>query len=535
MLNPRGTRSFSLLTLCCLLFCFLSIEAAFAATARYRAMWRQDPAHTMTIGWHQISGSNARIVYDLQDHGNNAAAYRFRQSPDRVAYARGMQTCFARLQKLQPNTTYYFLIVDSEGQSRRFSFQTTPDDPRSRLSIVAGGDSRNHREARRNANSLVAKLRPHFVLFAGDMTYDDSPRAWMEWLDDWQLTTTAEGRLTPIVVTRGNHETDNQGLFDLFDPPNKDIFYTLSFGKDLLQVLVLNTEIPATGPQALWLDQTLSGGGKFRYRFAMYHQSMQPHSYQKPPRLDLIATWATLFDEHGVDVVLESDAHLVKVTWPIRPDRGPGSDGGFVRDDRRGTVYLGEGGWGAPLRENNNDKSWTRNSASFNQFKWIFVDASRMEIRTVRIDNAASVATVAANNPFEIPRGLDIWQPSNGSVVTLYPRYGGPAPVAGAGPAPTQPEPAGGRSSISATAPSSNTLACDATGRLQFAYQLPQPGEVEFLIVDQDMRLIFKDVKAGQGPGPYSRSANLGGLNKGRYSLIIKLNGKVLTRYAVIR
>lgn len=535
MLNPPGTRSIRILALCGLLFSCFFVQSATAATARYRAMWRQDPAHTMTIGWHQVSGTSARIVYDLYDHGDNAAAYRFQQKPDRVAYARGMQTCFVRLTKLQPNTTYYFLVIDSDGQSRRFSFQTMPDDPKSRLSIVAGGDSRNYREARRNANTLVAKLRPHFVLFAGDMTYDDTPKAWIEWFDDWQLTTTAEGRLTPIVVARGNHETDNQGLFDLFDLPNKNAFYTLSFGRDLLQVLVLNTEIPATGPQALWLDQTLTDGGKFRFRFAMYHQSMQPHCYQKPPRMDLIGTWATLFDEHGVDVALESDAHVVKATWPIRPDRGAGSEGGFVRDDRRGTVYLGEGGWGAPLRSNNNDKSWTRNSASFNQFKWIFVDASRMDIRTVRIDNAASVGTVAANNPFAIPRGLDIWQPSNGSVVTLFPRYGGPPPVAGAAPAPTQPGTPTGEPSLSAPVGSSNTLACNAAGQLEFAYRLPQPGQVEFLLVDQDMKLIFKDVKAGQGPGPYSRSANLSNLSKGRYSLVIKLNGKVLTKYEVIR
>jgi acid phosphatase type 7 len=532
MLNTPGTSSSRIFALCCFLFC-LAAQTALATTARYRAMWRQDPAHTMTIGWHQVSGTNARIVYDLYDHGDNASAYRFQQPPDRVVYARGMQTCFARLQQLQPNTTYYFLVIDSEGQSQRFSFQTTPDNPRSRLSIVAGGDSRNYREARRSANALVAKLRPHFVLFAGDMTNDDSPRAWIEWLDDWQLTTTADGRLTPVVVARGNHEIDNQGLFDLFDLPNENCFYSLEFGGSLLKVLVLNTEIPATGPQALWLDQTLAQSRRFRYRFAMYHQSMQPHTFQKTPRTDLIGAWATLFDEHGVEVVLESDAHVVKTTWPIRPDRGAGSGAGFIRDDRRGTVYLGEGCWGAPLRENNADKSWTRNSGRFNQFKWVFVDESRIEIRTIRIENSAAATALAASNPFAIPRNLDIWQPSNGGVVTIFPRYGGgqPAPK----PAPTQPSPAVRQPSLSAPSPGIRTIVCNAAGRLEFEYRLPQPGDVEFLLVDQDMRLIFKDVKAGQGPGPYSRSANLSNLSKGRYKLIIKLNGTVLTKYAVIR
>jgi hypothetical protein len=248
--------------------------------------------------------------------------------------------------------------------------------------------------------------------------------------------------------------------------------------------------------------------------------------------VDLIATWATLFDEHGLDVALESDAHVVKMTWPIRPDRGPGSEAGFIRDDRRGTVYMGEGCWGAPLRENNNDKSWTRNSGSFNQFKWIFVDASRMEMRTVRIDNAASVAAVAASNPFAIPRGLDLWQPSNGGVVTIYPRYSGrTTTTASAAAPPVAPPP----TRVTASSATPNQLACEPNGQLTFTYRLPQPGQVDVLIVDADNRLIFKDSKPGQGPGPYSRSANLGNLPKGMYSLIIKLNGKVLTTYRVRR
>ncbi|MEM6770253.1 MAG: hypothetical protein AAF597_06715, partial [Bacteroidota bacterium] len=47
-----------------------------------------------------------------------------------------------------PETTYYFKIKDSEGSSKTYSFQTAPASPYGRLSIIAGGDSRNHRNAR---------------------------------------------------------------------------------------------------------------------------------------------------------------------------------------------------------------------------------------------------------------------------------------------------------------------------------------------------------------------------------------------------
>ena len=61
------------------------------------------------------------------------------------------------------------------------SFKTAPDNPYERLSIIAGGDSRNHRKARCKANFLVSKLRPHAVMFGGDMTGGDIERQWKVW------------------------------------------------------------------------------------------------------------------------------------------------------------------------------------------------------------------------------------------------------------------------------------------------------------------------------------------------------------------
>ena len=59
------------------------------------------------------------------------------------------------------------------------------------------------------------------------------------------------------------------------------------------------------------------------------------------------------------------------------------------------------------------------NSGSFNQFKWIFVYHDRIEARTIKTDNAVQVVAVSADNVFEIPNGLNVWNPSNGDVIML--------------------------------------------------------------------------------------------------------------------
>ncbi len=408
--------SYTLLILFCL---FFVKDSLFAKTDKYRAMWREDPSTSIVIGWNQVSGTGMTVHYDIEDYGKNILAYQYTAFPSTSNQSKGMNNYFVRIRNLLPSTTYYFVIKDSEGCSERMSFRTAPDNPYERLSIIAGGDSRNYRKARQKANSLVAKLRPHCIMFGGDMTGGDNARQWNDWFDDWQRTISAEGHLTPIIVTRGNHEYSNKTLVDLFDIPNSNAYYTLNLGGNLLKIYTLNSLIPSGGNQKKWLEKDLQNSGDFIWRFAQYHFAIRPHTAKKAERNNQLRDWATLFEQYKVQLAVESDAHCVKWTYPIRPSRAPGSDEGFIRDDENGTVYIGEGCWGAPLRRNNDDKKWTRNSGSFNQFKWIFVDQDHIEIRTIKTDNADEVIAVDPADIFSPPSGLDIWNPSKGNVLII--------------------------------------------------------------------------------------------------------------------
>jgi hypothetical protein len=389
------------------------------ATEKYRAMWREDPATSMVIGWHQKSGHSPVLYLDETDHGQDYARYRFSKAPDHVAPMKGMNNHFVRLRGLKPNTVYYFVIRDSEGISTRFSFKTAPDHPSERISIIAGGDSRNNRDVRRDANKLVGKLRPHVILFNGDMIDMDTDKEWQEWFDDWQLIIADDGRITPVIAARGNHELSNAVVATLFDLPAPDAYYALSLGGNLLRVYTLNSMIPAGGPQSQWLERDLAGHPATSWKIVQYHLAIRPHTSRKAENNDQYFSWAPLFYAYNVNLAIESDAHVAKVTWPVRPSTEPDNDEGFVRDDDEGTVYIGEGGWGAPLRDCNDTKSWTRSSGSFNQFNWIFVDEEQMEVRTVRVTNADAVRSVDPGNIFRPPYGLSIWNPENGDVVVI--------------------------------------------------------------------------------------------------------------------
>ncbi len=389
-----------------------------AKTNSYRCLWQGDPSSSIIIGWNQISGTNPRILLDtLAINDDISASTKIYEATSTNSYKR-MKNCFVELTHLLPGKTYYFIIEDSDSRSRRMSFRTLPLNY-DKLSIIAGGDSRNHRESRKNANRLVAKLRPDFVLFAGDMTGADNARSWKKWMEDWQLTIGKDGRLTPIVVARGNHERSNMVLSKLFNLKNENNFYSLNFGSDFLKVITLNSLISPNGKQGEWLEKELMDSDDFYWKIVQYHHPMRPHTYKKTEKYLQQKYWAPLFYNYEVDLAIECDAHVVKTTYPIRPSKETDSDEGFIRDDENGTVYIGEGCWGAPLRKNNDNKNWTRASGSFNQFKWIFLSQNKMEIRTIKTDNEHEVGRLYDENKFDFPSNLDIWKPETGSVVVI--------------------------------------------------------------------------------------------------------------------
>ncbi len=535
------TRFFSLLIALC---CFTS--ALRAKVERLRLMWYDDPATQAVVGWDQVSGAGPVLLLDNADHGTEAQGYAFSFTPDVVRQAKGMNNHFVHLRGLRPNTTYYFVIKDSEGVSRRYYFATAPDHAAERLSIIAGGDSRSNRDARRDANLLVAKLKPHCVLFGGDYTVDDLASQWVQWMNDWQLTIAEDGRLTPIIPTRGNHEESNQTLVDVFGMPYPNAYYATTIGGDLLRVYTLNTMLPAGAEQREWLESDLRSNQQVRWKIAQYHHPMQPHTSRKWPKNDLIVHWAPLFERYGLDLAVECDAHLVKATWPIRPAFGAEGDDGFVRDDLTGTVYIGEGCWGAPLRMADDNKSWTRASGSFNQFHWMFIDNDKIEIRFVKTDGASAVASVDLSNRFSLPRGLSVWSPPNGDVITIpYFRQPmqaeddllaarsviqqTPAPIRGAAfqPALTDETDDWNRSP---------QIVADPHGEVKVKYTVVQHCDVMVRVIDLNKREVFKTEFRHQRPGKYLKSVWLDKLPRGRYLIIIKdiSNHRLLRRFRLL-
>ena len=407
-----------LLSLLTVLALAMSTTGVLAKTDKYRLIWNSAPESSITVGWCQKDGKNPRVHYGEANNGDQELPLS--HGVDRKSTHHKIESRFARLTGLKADTLYYFVIRDSNSESRRFSFKTAPAGAAS-FSFAAGGDSRNHRDARQRANRVVSKIRPLFVCFGGDMINKSNHESWVGWLDDWQLTTGKDGHMIPIIAARGNHE-GKQDIHSFFDTPHENDYYAVGFGSGFLRVYTLNSNIVRGGEQGKWLAQDLSEHNDFKWKVAHYHHPFRPHQSGKSEQDAQYKAWASLFFKHGLNLAIECDSHVVKRTWPLRPSNEEGSQQGFIRDDKLGTVFIGEGCWGAPLRRNNDDKSWTRASESFNQVNWICVTPEKMFARSILADSVENASQVKDSEPFTLPEGLEIWEPENGAEVIIPPR-----------------------------------------------------------------------------------------------------------------
>jgi hypothetical protein len=355
------SRSRSLLALLALLVLSVTARAQEAADltplegdtpAQWRVVWGETPATEATISWSTAEADGEHRVHlaTAPMEGDLSRAARVVDTQLDGEYTQdesdGLPPAFyhhARLEGLEPSTTYWFVLQSDGARSRELHFTTAPADDRP-FRLIYGGDSRTGREDRARVNRLMARLveeDPGILAFCHGGDY--VVRGWLwenwcAWLSQHELATCADGRVLPIVPVRGNH--DRGVLYDqVFDTPGEagGNYYTTRLGTEVA-IVTLNTEISTAGDQALWLDEELEAlRPERRWLLAQYHRPAWPAVKQPSSAL---ASWVPSFERFDVDLVLESDGHVIKRTVPIR-------DG---KQDPTGVTYIGEGGLGVPQR-----------------------------------------------------------------------------------------------------------------------------------------------------------------------------------------
>lgn len=407
-----------------------------AATKYHRLVWDSNPSTNAVIGFSPDGTSNSPYVsYGYSTNENQWST----QGVTRSDNFSSLTSHFVRLSNLNANSDVFYRVCDQDGCGDRFWFKTAPTSASSSFVVVAGGDTRTGWTNRRQGNQLLAKIRPLFVMHGGDFTNANNVSEMTQFLQDWTLTYSSDSidgisykRIYPLVPTHGNHEDNNyKTLCEVFGVDfNGDGQCTSSdtYGafnvSPLLRVYTLNSQYKNSGWSSYantmnnWLSNDLNQqGSSATWRVAQYHKPMFPHYTGKSENTILFNWWASDFYDYAMNLVVESDTHINKLTKAIVP-----TGSGFSSTTNGGTVYVGEGSWGAPARSANDPKSWTIDLASIQQFKVLTITPSSLEVRTAQFNGSPSTLTRSQrqNNSTVLPSNVNWWSANGyGDVVEL--------------------------------------------------------------------------------------------------------------------
>lgn len=375
--------------------CFASYTQAEDAAAdtqprNVRTIWRTNPATSAIISWETTGLGEGSLVKvrpaDSQEwttvecHRNEQYAAKLESGPAPFVH-------HAQLTGLTPATKHQIVCQTSDQESREFYFFTAPGDDRP-VALLFGGDSRSGLKERQEVNRMIDRLvteqtaakRPAIIAFAhgGDFIVDGKKLdQWLRWLADHQQTGHQDGRLLPLIPTRGNHDAGplyNQ-VFD-FAEDNENYFATNLTSQ--IRIATLNTEASMAGDQRDWLENELKAERwDHRWYLAQYHRPAFPAV--KLPSGALI-NWVPLFDQYSLDLVCEADGHNIKRTPPIRN----------LKIDKTGVVYIGEGGLGVgqrtPLTHRWYLQPTAEHCSSGHHLHLLTFDKVRLNVKVIRLN-----------------------------------------------------------------------------------------------------------------------------------------------------
>jgi len=295
--------------------------------------WVENPQESQMITW--ISQENYE-EYHLQYIVNTESEEKKEWSkikPEKKNFEEGDNWIYtASLNGLKPGQEYKAQIYLKNKKVKEFTFKTLPE--KGKITFIAGADSRTERgeremrrEIRRRINSKASEDNPDFVVFGGDYIQNaKNNEQWNWWLEDWDELMVNSNRKIPIVPAIGNHEVEGGYLgekedasyyYNYFNLPGNEKYYDLEISSELV-LITLDSDHTSEieGEQTEWLKKTLKEHQDKKWIIVQYHLPAwrSRKAFFGIHSIKIREYWLPLFEEYGVDVVLEADDHTFKIS-----------------------------------------------------------------------------------------------------------------------------------------------------------------------------------------------------------------------------
>ena len=285
---------------------------------------------SIIIKWETINPIVGKVAYSEDDSYSNEKG---EQLPVKIHEI--------KLDDLKPGTQYNYKVSYNNTTLESASFTTAPVPGTRNWRMVAYGDNRTYPETHKRIVSQILKLNPSMIIHSGDLVSSgDSYEQWKE-----QYFDPMKGLSENITVfpSLGNHERNSPHYYEYMSVPdeNDESYYSFDYGNAHFIALNSNAgEAPfdIDSEQTKWLIKDLKENADAEWKIVFFHHPLfrcHPTRGIEPQRW----VWQEVFEENGVDLVVNGHDHYYQRTYGI---------GNYQGKPSRGIYHLISGGGGAP-------------------------------------------------------------------------------------------------------------------------------------------------------------------------------------------
>lgn len=256
---------------------------------------------------------------------------------------------------IKPASVLYYKIYDSSTKKWGAvkQFKTAPDPSKNQYSFAGIGDSRDGMAAwTKVSNQANGKYKTDFTVFNGDIVANSGDKA--QW-DSWFNAGSAYLENNLVLHALGNHDAASTSTFlNNFESPSvngQSLYYAVTYANAIF--ITLNSEDASNTAQYNWLKSTLAAANSdlsIQWKIISFHRPFYTVGNHAGEMNNQFSTWWKVFDDYGVDLILNGHDHMYERTKPINRNVSTSSPvTKYGSGPKEGRCEIVCGGAGAPF------------------------------------------------------------------------------------------------------------------------------------------------------------------------------------------
>ena len=288
-----------------------------------------------------VAPDGITVMWETTDPVAGTVEYGRNGSFDRQAGESGRNKIHeVRISGLEPGETYDYRVRYGQTTLPAASFTTAPPPGSENWRFVVYGDNRSNPDTHARNAEQIMKLKPGIILNTGDLVAQGS--SYEQWKPQYFDPLRGVSEYIPVFPCLGNHEQNAPHYYNYHSLPGDqgEVYYSFDYAN--AHIISLNSNAKDAPyqrgeKQTEWLIDDLEKHKDATWKIVFFHHPL----FRSHPTRGITEqrwVWQPLFEEHGVDLVLNGHDHYYMRSYAV---------GRYTGEPRRGLFHLISGGGGA--------------------------------------------------------------------------------------------------------------------------------------------------------------------------------------------